>query len=109
MFGFHRPHGHASNSDHDTSTEVGALDHTPDEPNNSGLHSGAWSDEVLSFAAKRMSRYGEFLEEMRRCRSLFELAAVQQRWFLRSAEDYAAFMAGRSGAPDEKSPSAPSD
>lgn len=79
---------------------------TPEADGGSGLHDlGGWNEEVARFASKRGDSYGVLLEEMRTSRSLAELAAVQQRWWLHAMQDYVGLtgrLYGRESAPDQE-------
>ncbi len=104
MWGLHKHHRrHAAHPD-DTKTQTASGNEAlaPDgTPGPSDL--GAWSEEIAHFMNKRAGSYGLLLEEMRTSRDLFELAAVQRRWWLNTIRDYAGFTA----RPHEQTP--PSD
>lgn len=103
MFGLHWHHGrHAAHRDDAGESASGKGTVEPDGPPETA-DLAAWSEEVARFMNKRAGSYGLLLEEMRTSRSLFELAAVQQRWWLSTIQDYA----GLASSFQEKAP--PSD
>ena len=52
-----------------------------------------WTDPVVGLVHRRLESYGVLFDQMRASRSLVELGAAQQRWWLSAVRDYMGFAA----------------